>query len=458
MRPLAAFGFFCLLCSPAFAADEESFHVYSDHPRLFLTQQRLRLLRRERQRQSMRWEQLNRLVSGGAAMPQPAFSWALDYEVTQDRSAAAKAIAAASAPKTDLRSLALVFDWCQDALTPAQRTQFETRLRNALATPPPSSDLPAWRDRILAAVAIGTEDSDLAAKVLRDAVTQWWRGHYAPALGTDTETPVGGALYPLVEILHAIRDNLTIDLRQDRPAWFDNLAAFHIASHYPAPYPAAENEYRIPMYPGGREPDLDAAALSRAAGLSLVAFDNNATSSQYLQGWLIMDRYMLRGPFGAPYEFLWANPYQPGLSYMHLPLVFHDPKAGTLFVRGSWEDDSPWFGLLHGRAQLFTNGAITALETGPGAPPAVYDLGSATIVRATLPIHATTNYANVFVIGLRPSSDYLIEPDGEEMREALTDAGGTLDVRFPRPRHTRILIHESPFPTEPSEDIAHDTR
>ncbi len=449
---------FLLFCSLAAAADEESFRVYSDHPRLLLTAQRLRLLRRERQRRSMRWEQLNRLMAGGATMPEAGFAWALNYQVTGDRAAAAKAIAATSAPGASLRSLALVFDWCQDAMSPSQRSAIEASLGKGLNDVPPPANLPAWRDRILAAIAIGTEDSDLSERVLRDAVTGWWRGHYAPALGAAAETPVGGSLYPLLEILHAVRDNLTIELRQDRPAWFDDLAAFHVASHYPAPYPAAENEYRIPMYPGGREPDLAAAALSRAAGLALVAYDNNATSSQYLQGWLIMDRYMLRGPFGAPYEFLWANPYQPGLSYMHLPLVYHDAKSGTLFARGTWEDDSPWFGLLHGRAQWFTNGAITALETGPAAEAATYDLGSATIVRAPVPIHVQSDSANVFIIGLQPKTAYLVEPDGEEMRESVTDTAGTLDVRFPKPRHARILVHASPFPPEPKDEPERDSR
>jgi len=67
------------------------------------------------------------------------------------------------------------------------------------------------------------------------------------------------------------------------------------------------------------EPDLRRAALSRAAELSMVAYDSNAAGSQILQGWLMNDNFLLRGTFGAPYEFFWANPYQPGLSYYHAP-------------------------------------------------------------------------------------------------------------------------------------------
>ena len=73
------------------AADED-FHVYRDAPRLLLTPQRLRLLQRERERQSPRWEQFDALISGGAPMTEPGFAWALDYQVTRQAPAARKAI------------------------------------------------------------------------------------------------------------------------------------------------------------------------------------------------------------------------------------------------------------------------------------------------------------------------------------------------------------------------------
>jgi len=93
----------------------------------------------------------------------------------------------------------------------------------------------------------------------------------------------------------------------------------------PGVYEAPENEYRIgpPLKPD--RPDLRLAALSRASELAMVAYDANAAENQLLQGWLMHDQFMLRGTFGAPYEFLWANPYQPGLSYYLVPLVYHNP-------------------------------------------------------------------------------------------------------------------------------------
>ena len=63
----------------------DSFQVYTAHPRLFLRPQRLRLLRRERERNSMRWEQFHLLISGGAPMPEPGFANALYYQIAGDK-------------------------------------------------------------------------------------------------------------------------------------------------------------------------------------------------------------------------------------------------------------------------------------------------------------------------------------------------------------------------------------
>src|SRR5260370_39404515 len=93
------------------AADED-YHAYSDAPRLLLTRQRLRLLQRERERQSMRWQQFDALVSGGAPMPEPGFAWALYYRVTNNETVGRKAVEFALTDKADLRETALVFDWC----------------------------------------------------------------------------------------------------------------------------------------------------------------------------------------------------------------------------------------------------------------------------------------------------------------------------------------------------------
>jgi len=75
---------------PASANDE--FKVYGEHPRLLLRTQKLRLLRRERERQSPRWQQLELLLRGRAQMPEPGFAAALYYQVTGERSIGTQAV------------------------------------------------------------------------------------------------------------------------------------------------------------------------------------------------------------------------------------------------------------------------------------------------------------------------------------------------------------------------------
>src|SRR3954451_17873431 len=102
--------------------------VSAEHPRLFLRPQRLRLLRRERDRSSMRWQQFAALVAGNAPLPERGFAWALYYQVAADEAIGKQAVAWALSPGADLRQMAIVYDWCQDILTDAQRKALETRL------------------------------------------------------------------------------------------------------------------------------------------------------------------------------------------------------------------------------------------------------------------------------------------------------------------------------------------
>src|SRR5215831_20903005 len=83
-----------VLLSTAEAAQtpDEDFHVYSDPPRLLLTKQRLRLLQRERERMSARWELFDAFVANGAQMPEPGFASALYYQVAKQPAAGKKAV------------------------------------------------------------------------------------------------------------------------------------------------------------------------------------------------------------------------------------------------------------------------------------------------------------------------------------------------------------------------------
>ncbi len=443
------------ILTPSLPAQEDEFRVYTEHPRLILTTQRLRLLKRERERESQRWRQFDLLVKGAGAWPEPGFALALYYAVSGDQAAGKRAVEWALGPADDLRQLALVYDWCQPVLSSKESAALAAKIRQ-LIQKRTGNDIATRRDRILALIATA-DDAEHSEEVPLEQAVRQWRLEYGPALDGGRTTLELPDVYPLLEILHAIRDNLQIELRNAAPGYFAHLAKYLVMGNYPAPYRAPENEFRIPMYLGGIEssgvkssriesnnaqPDLNRAALARAAGLSMVAYDNNALDNQFLQGWLIQDRFSLMTPLGAPYEYLWANPYQPGLSYFQLPLVFHDENSGALFARSAWDEDADWFGLYGGEAELFHDGRITVVNQAAGAAaPKPVEIGETSVVVGRTPLQFSMEGGTVLVIGLKPLYPYLVETDDEEMREAATDRAGTLVLEYPSSRMAGVRIH-----------------
>jgi hypothetical protein len=425
-------------------AQDEDFRVYTEHPRLILTPQRLRLLKRERERDSKRWREFDLLAKGSASLPEPGFALALYYSVSGNPAAAKAAIEWGLGKGDDLRQLALVYDWCRPAMTPRDSAALAAKIQQSIAKQP--AGLAGERNKILAWIALapdGLNDPHTEEAPLDRAIHQWFRAEFAPALASGRDAPRLPELYPLLEILHAVRDNLKIDLREAAPGYFADLPKLLVFGNYPAPYQAPENEFRIPMYSGDQQPDLVRASLSRAAGLAMVGYDTNGLDNQFLQGWLIQDRFSLMTPFGAPYEYLWANPYQPGLSYFQLPSVFHDENTGALFVRAGWEEDADWFGLYGGSAELFHDGRITVIAgTAGGSTTNIVHIGDASIVSGRAPLKFAMEGGPVMVVGLQPRRAYLVETDDEEMREIATDQAGTLVLEYPSSRAAGVRIHE----------------
>ena len=426
--------------------------VGTDHPRLFLRPARLRLLRRERERASMRWQQFEALMTANSPMPEPAFAWALYYQIAGNAEAGKQAVAWALGPASganpDLRQLALVFDWCQDLLSPAQQHALAARIEKRLAETATDESLPAVRSRGLAAVALYDHVPDVPPREL-ERVRAWWNSRIVAALGAGRDPIARDGAYPLLELFHAIRDNTGLDLRESEAAFFKDFPIDHLMSYYPAAWPAPENDYYIGATRRTGDPDLRLAALSRAADLAMVAFDVNAPATQVLQGWLMHDRFLLRSAFGIPYEFLWANPYQPGLSYYHVPTIFYSPDFGRLFVRSSWDEDATWFGHFDGVMQLFSKGSVTTLN--PQLVNAPMSLGDAVICLAHGPLRFTVKLDEedlVFILGLQEGRTYQVEVDDEEMYEAAAARGGILQLNdVPRGRPIGIRLKPAP-PTQ----------
>jgi hypothetical protein len=422
-------------------ADDDPIVVSTEHPRLLLRPARLRLLRRERERTSDRWEQFQLFLAGHAAMPETGFTKALYYQVAGDAAAGREAIAWALGPATDLRQQALVYDWCQDLLSEAQKRELAQRLQTGMADTQANDAIPAVRSRAMAAVALFDEVPQIPRQELERVVRGWWTGKMAPALAAGRSVIPREDAYALYELLHVLRDNTNLDLRESARPFFRGFPTEHLVSYYPAPYEAPENSYYIGAVRRTGEPDLRAAALSRAAELAMVAFDPNAADTQLLQGWLMHDRFSLRGAFGAPYEFLWANPYQPGLSYDHAPLVWHNADFGRLFVRSDWDDAAEWFGSFDAVMQVFRNGLVSPVD--PARTPVPLLLHSAAVCfgRTARRFRVTVEEGGaVFIVGLEPRHTYQVEVDDEQMFEADSDVGGILELEVPSGRETGVRI------------------
>lgn len=424
---------------PAQAADED-FHIFTDAPRLLLTRQRLRLLQRERERDSIRWQQFDALVTSGAPLPEAALAQALYYQVSGNAAAGRKAVewaltdAAQTGTPEDLRQLAFVFDWCGKLMTDAQADRLEAKIERAIGAP--REDLPGQSARALAAIAIADHLKDQGESILKPMVEQWWRG------GAENRVPRGQE-YPLLELLHAMRDNVAVDLRESAPVYFKDFPFDTLMAHYPAPFRGDDNDFFVPVLTGDAQPDPKVADWSRAAGLAMVAFDPNNEEIQYLQGWLMQDRFMMRDGLGAVYEFLWANPYQPGLSFALLPLVFHNPATGHVFARTSWDEDATWIGYFNGQLQVFRDGKLEVLRSGAAVKPV--RVGSAMLLGApaaqadgSLRFMAATE--STIVLGLQPRAAYDVEVDDEELEEGDTDAGGTLVISLPPDTEAGVRI------------------
>jgi hypothetical protein len=420
------------------AQSPDSFKVYTESPRLLLRPQRLKLLRRERERRSLRWDQFETLWTARAQFPELGWVQALRFQIADDRESATRAIAWAVGPADvqrpgDVRQMAIVADWCEPLIAGDDRSQLLGKLLRAANDPRPVKTLAEARAKIFAAVALSEAQPAASQKALEGVLVGFWNGSFIASLRNARAGVPNADAYAMLEILHVVRDNLNFDLRDTFPAWFRQYPLLHLIAHYPAPWPGSENEFRIPADEmiANAGPDIRTAALSRAAELAMVAYDANASSSQLLQGWVTNDRFLLRGTFGIPYEFLWANPYQPGLSYYHVPLALHDEIGGQLFVRSSWEDDAEWAGFFGGELQLFKDGEVTRVD--PKAARGPLDLDTAIVFFAreskqfVVPGSAAKEAdAVVFLVGLDARRSYHIEIDGEEMIEEMADPGGII--------------------------------
>ena len=180
-------------------------------------------------------------MAGHAAMPETGFAYALDYQVSGDAEAGRTAVAWALGPATNLRQEALVYDWCQDLLSDAQKQQLAKRMLGGIADTESNDSVAAVEARALAAVALFDEAPQIPSQELERMVRGWWEKKIAPDLPAGRSVVPRDDAYALYELLHVLRDTTTLDLRESARTFFRGFPTEHLVSYYPAPFEASEN-------------------------------------------------------------------------------------------------------------------------------------------------------------------------------------------------------------------------
>ena len=148
------------------------------------------------------------------------------------------------------------------------------------------------------------------------ALSTAWRG--GTGLAEDPQQ-----LYALCEIFEVVRENTATICDADHLQVFENLPSEYLLSLHPS----ATGQADMAGSSGGAWP---------------YGIDPNLASAQFVQGWAMEDPRVIREGPGIAFEFLWADPYLPGLSFYNLDPWATIRMPDLLYARTSWEPDSCW--------------------------------------------------------------------------------------------------------------------
>lgn len=349
---------------------QAEYRVYNDHPRIWLDESRLLRVQRDAERNTPRWIRLQELLAQPEQLQEPAFAWALAYQAGGNesfgRAAVEWALVAAErnfSEAGDLRQGSLVFDWCQPLLREEERTKIRAGLSAAITAETNETDtnLLRTRDALLASIAVAGSWPG-AEQATGKLLNQNWKAELLPQMEAGRAADRAEELQAALEICMAVRHNLDRDLWSESPQPFRDVAMARIFSYLPDDLETQEGRVHRPsIVPTGSDPETE-AIVGRVAEMTLVGFDSRSRSSQYLQGWLRSDAHTLRGGYGAPYEFLWLNPYLPGLSPASGPQSAYDPTRKRFFARSGWSEDGLWLVFFDGGLLRYEGGMLVPVE------------------------------------------------------------------------------------------------
>ena len=425
---------------------QAEYRVYREHPRLFLEPSRLERLRKDLDRQTLRWQALRDLIESEASFPEQPLVDALRFQVEGAEDAAARAVNWSKElavdgirSAADLRLAALVYDWCRSQFDSDSREIVKESIAAAVVSVLPQANLDVGliRAAILASIAVAG-DWDSSESALRELLGAHWELEVRPALAGGALTDDGSALIAVLESSLAVRHNLEMDLLRPSTDALAALVRTRLLSYYPFDVETAEGIARRPSRFGEDESRARIEApLYRIADMLLVAYESNLREFQFLQGWIRDDNYQLRSAMYAPYEFLWVNPYLPGLTPQSAPMIAHDPIRGRLYGRLGWERPATWIGFANGRLELLAQGTLSTSHSFAELPPMYFPDAvvvpvkpPAKIVLRWQPSHEKPpEFARIFLVGLKPFEQYGLRVGGREPRLVDAGAGGILVLR-----------------------------
>lgn len=449
-----------LLMLPATGAGQ-SYRVYTEHPRLWLNARHLRLLKRERERSSIRWQQLELLRNSGQRLPEQPLVDALRYQVAGDkaagRQAASWAVGRSSSKPVDvaqLRQMAVVFDWCYPVFSEVDRARVAAAIASGIAASSGQRGMRPFSATVLASIALA-EDWPGSEGTLKEAFEKTWRETMPLPLRDGTAIDDPADRVALMEMCHAVRDNLNLDIWEQMPGVFKQFPIYLVLQYYPEPIVVRGQQLRQPATRGRVK--ADPAILgeqARIAELLTAAYDTSSVEAQFLQGWLTHEIYRLRTPSGALYEFLWMNPYQPGLSYYSAPLHLYDEAAGRLWARSSWDDDAIWIAYSQGELQLFAGGERSVVDPAVQARPIVLPH------LAVMPARGETSFRvhltegdEVYIVGLQAGKTYWVKTGDRPFAAREAARGGILALHTESGVETAFEIKASDPTPPPAPEV-----
>ena len=255
----------------------------------------------------MRWQNFENRVQTIPDSPERGFELALYYAITGDGKRGKEAIQWGLAhPCGYARQRALILDWAGDLMTDQDRRDLTGRGDCAVDS---SARISRLRDTLFTQITLNGDAAPVSP------------GELLEDLRREDAFRTGSVLYAACEYLAVTQ----VDLAEDDRRFFMSLPT----------------EFLLNLRPEQVEhPDW----MTHIAALALVDLHPNMESSQYLQGWAMEDRQIIRQGPGVGYEFLWADPYLPGIGYQNLDPWVYDP-AGRLFARSDWNENACWIGI-----------------------------------------------------------------------------------------------------------------